>query len=94
MDILASVRSPFDSRETGLPPAKSGAGGRGRFGLGLPPYLDDGVPGLGLPCMCSGSNETLEAGGRGHSLPTAELPITDGVHGLVGEAPLVGEPDL
>jgi hypothetical protein len=78
----------LDSRETGLPPANRGAGGRGRFGLWLPPYRDEGVPGRGLPCMCSGSKETVEAGGRGQSLPTA-----DGVHGLEGDV-LVGDPDL
>lgn len=95
MDILASVRSLLDSpRETGLPPANRGAGGSGRFGLWLPPYREDGVPGLGLPWICSGSKETLEAGGLGHSLPTAEVPTADGVHGLEGEIPLVGDPDL
>ena len=32
---------------------KSGAGGRGL--LGLPPYCDEGVPGLGLPLISAGS---------------------------------------
>lgn len=38
---------------SGLPPAKRGAGGKGR--LGLPPYLVDGVPGLGMPFRSAGS---------------------------------------
>lgn len=41
-------------------PANSGAGGKGR--LGLPPYLLDGVPGLGEPLMSAGSYGTVEAG--------------------------------
>jgi hypothetical protein len=35
-------------------PENKGAGGRGR--RGLPPYLDEGVPGLGLPFISAGSN--------------------------------------
>ena len=79
--IDASKDSVFESRETGLPAANNGCGGRGR--LGLPPYADDGVPGLGLPLICSGSYATLEAGGRGHELVVDPL---EGVHGRVGEA--------
>lgn len=45
--------------------AKSGAGGRGR--RGLPPYLEDGVPGRGLPFISAGSYETLEGGGLDQS---------------------------
>ena len=43
-------------------PENSGAGGNGR--RGLPPYLDDGVPGLGLPFISGGSNCTPAGGGR------------------------------
>jgi hypothetical protein len=82
--MLAVSAGPMvESRETGLPPAKRGAGGSGL--LGLPPYREDGVPGRGLPFMCSGSNETDEAAGRGQS-PDPR----DGVHGLPGEA-LLGD---
>jgi hypothetical protein len=71
MDIRTG--SPFESRETGLTPAKRGAGGSGRVGL---PYREDGVPGRGVPLIVSGSNETLEAAGRGQSLEPR-----DGVQG-------------
>ena len=57
-------------------PEKSGAGGRGR--RGLPPYLDDGVPGRGLPLISAGSYETVDAGGRGQS----EEPLV-GVDGRI-----------
>jgi hypothetical protein len=33
IDILASKGSPLESLDTGLPPANSGAGGNGLFGL-------------------------------------------------------------
>lgn len=46
--------------DAGLPPANSGAGGRGLLGE-LPPYLD-GVPGRGLPLISAGSY-AFEAGG-------------------------------
>lgn len=65
MSVMSMVIS--ESREVGLaPPEKSGAGGSGRLGLPgrPPPYLDDGVPGRGLPFKSAGSYETLEAGGR------------------------------
>ena len=54
--------------------------------MGLPPYREDGVPGLGLPLMCSGSYDTFDAAGRGQSLDPRE-----GVHGRMGET-LEGEP--
>lgn len=47
------------------PLAKRGAGGSGR--RGLPPYLEDGVPGRGLPLMSAGSYGTLGGGGRDQS---------------------------
>lgn len=63
IEVMSSVA--FESRDTGLPPANSGAGGSGRLGLpGRPPYLDDGVPGRGLPFKSAGSYELVEAGGR------------------------------
>ena len=55
-----------------------GAGGNGR--RGLPPYLDDGVPGLGLPLIAAGSNAIVDGGGLGRS-----VDFREGVHGLVGE---------
>ena len=41
-------------------PANNGAGGNGL--LGLPPYLLDGVPGLGAPFISRGSNERFGGG--------------------------------
>lgn len=61
--IADSVRSV--SKDNGLPPAKSGAGGNGL--LGEPPYCDDGVPGRGVPLMSAGSYGTVDAGGRAYS---------------------------
>lgn len=58
--------------EGGRPPAKSGAGGSGRFGE--PPYCDDGVPGRGPPFMSAGSYGTLVAGGRAYSLDPRGVP--------------------
>jgi hypothetical protein len=62
-----------------VPPANNGAGGSGL--RGLPPYLDEGVPGRGLPFRSAGSYETLAGGGRVQS---------DG--SLNGDAGLVGDP--
>lgn len=67
------------SRDAGLGPEKSGAGGNGR--RGLPPYLEDGVPGRGLPLMSAGSYGMLEGGGRESS-----EEARDGDHDLVGDA--------
>ena len=44
----------------------NGAGGRGR--LGEPPYLDEGVPGLGSPSRSTGSNLAPTGGGLENSL--------------------------
>ena len=55
-----------------------GAGGSGL--LGLPPYCEDGVPGLGLPLISAGSYETVDGGGRDQS---TEPPL--GVNGLNGD---------
>jgi len=64
--------------------AKRGAGGSGRFGL--PPYIEEGVPGRGTPLRSAGSYGTNDGGGLGRSAPTC-----DGVHGLVGEIERVGD---
>ena len=56
---------------------KSGAGGRGR--RGLPPYVEAGVPGRGLPLRSAGSYRELSGGGREYS------DAADGVQGLLGE---------
>ena len=58
-------------------PEKRGAGGSGR--RGLPPYCDEGVPGLGLPLISEGSYDTVEGGGRDQSTDAR------GVEGLRGE---------
>jgi hypothetical protein len=63
-----------------LAPEKRGAGGSGR--LGLPPYVEAGVPGLGLPLRSAGSYLVVTGGGRAYS----EEP-RDGVHGRVGDVP-------
>jgi hypothetical protein len=52
---------------------KRGAGGRGL--RGLPPYCDEGVPGLGLPLMSAGSYDTVEGGGLDQS--TEPLGVED-----------------
>lgn len=58
-------------------PENNGAGGRGL--LGLPPYLDDGVPGRELPLRSAGSK--LATGGG--TLAYSAL-VLDGLHDLVG----------
>ena len=68
--VVSSVIS-FECRDD-ADAANKGAGGSGR--LGLPPYFDDGVPGLGLPFISAGSYAASTGGGR-----------LEGVHGLVGE---------
>jgi hypothetical protein len=70
--VVGSVIN-VESRDIGLAPAaNNGAGGKGLFAS--PPYRDDGVPGRGLPFICSGSYGTVD-GGRAHE-------FRDGVHGL------------
>lgn len=55
-------------------PVNNGAGGNGR--RGLPPYLELGVPGLGLPFKSARSYPTLDTeGGR----------MWDGLHGRIGD---------
>lgn len=68
--VVSSVRS-FEFLED-ADGANRGLGGSGR--LGLPPYFDEGVPGLGLPFISEGSYKLSIGGGR-----------LEGVHGLVGE---------
>ena len=65
-------------------PENRGAGGSGR--LGLPPYLLEGVPGLGVPFISAGSNWRFVGGGR---LKSEEpLPVS---HDRVGDVLPVGE---
>lgn len=59
---MVTVASSAKACELRLDCENRGAGGKGR--RGLPPYLDEGVPGLGLPLRSDGSNETLGGGGR------------------------------
>jgi hypothetical protein len=66
-------------------PENSGAGGSGL--RGLPPYLDEGVPGLGLPLRSAGSNWTFVGGG---GLPRSEEP-RDGVHECIEDPRPLGE---
>lgn len=65
-------------------PENNGAGGSGR--LGLPPYLEEGVPGLGTPLISEGSNWIPDGGG----LPSSDEP-REGVQGRVGDVRPVGE---
>jgi hypothetical protein len=58
IDIVAS--SAKESRDRPPFAANKGAGGRGL--LGEPPYLLDGVPGLGAPFISEGSNERFGGG--------------------------------
>lgn len=57
----------------------NGAGGNGL--CEALPYLEDGVPGLGLPLISAGSYGIVEGGRLGSS-----ADVLEGVHGLVGEA--------
>jgi hypothetical protein len=82
IEIVASS-AKVEFRAEAFGPEKRGAGGRGL--LGLPPYLDDGVPGLGLPLRSAGSNCRFGGG-----LLNSEEPL-EGVQGLVGEFRPVGE---
>ena len=56
--------SPRSADGLDVPPAleNRGAGGSGRFGL--PPYFEDGVPGLGDPFKSAGSYGMFDGGGR------------------------------
>lgn len=55
-----------------------GAGGSGL--LGLPPYWEEGVPGLGLPLISAGSYCGAFGGGRAQS-----TELLEGVLGRTGE---------
>ncbi len=75
--MASSAKERVEFRADAPRPENKGAGGNGL--LGLPPYLEEGVPGLGLPFKSAGSN-CIEGGG----LPNSLDPL-DGVHDLVGE---------
>jgi hypothetical protein len=77
IEIVASS-AKTELRADAPGPEKRGAGGSGR--LGLPPYREEGVPGLGLPFRSAGSNCRFAGGG----LPNSEDP-PEGVQGLVGD---------
>ena len=72
-----SPRLTVDARVL-LLAANSGAGGSGR--RGLPPYCEEGVPGLGLPFISAGSNWTFGGGGLENS-----VDALDGVQDRVGD---------
>lgn len=82
IEIVASS-AKVEFRAEAVAPAKRGAGGNGL--LGLPPYLDEGVPGLGLPLRSAGSNCRFGGG-----LLNSEEPL-EGLQDLVGEVRPVGE---
>jgi hypothetical protein len=79
--VASSAKAEF--RAEALGPENRGAGGKGL--LGLPPYLDEGVPGLGLPLRSAGSNCKFGGG-----LLNSEEPL-EGVQDLVGEVRPDGE---
>ena len=76
--VASSANVEFRADAPG--PEKRGAGGKGL--RGLPPYLEEGVPGLGLPFKSTGSKFRFEGGGRVNSLD----PPRDGLQERVGEA--------
>ena len=62
MGIATLSPRSTDARDTAWAgPENSGAGGSGLFGL--PPYLDEGVPGRGFPLRSDGSYAVVEGGG-------------------------------
>jgi hypothetical protein len=79
--VASSVNVEF--RALAPRPENRGAGGRGL--LGLPPYLDEGVPGLGAPLRSTGSN--CASGG---GLPRSE-DTREGDHDRVGDVRPLGE---
>jgi len=78
MDIVASS-AKMEFGFLPLAPENNGAGGSGR--LGLPPYLDEGVPGRGCPSRSAGSKLNTEGGRRVNSFE----PLLEGLHDLVGD---------
>ena len=80
--VASSAKTEFRAEAPG--PENRGAGGRGL--RGLPPYREDGVPGLGLPLISAGSNWRL----AGSGLLNSEDPF-EGVQGRVGDTRPVGE---
>lgn len=64
-------------------PANNGAGGKGR--LGLPPYLELGVPGRGLPFRSARSYcEPVTDGGAGGLVQSAARAGDQGLRGEAG----------
>lgn len=76
--VVSSTGSLSGGRSVVAGPEKRGAGGSGL--RDVPPYLDEGVPGLGLPLISGGSNGMLDGGGLERSAEDLE-----GVHGLIGD---------
>lgn len=76
--VVSISGSPSGGRRVVAGPENKGAGGNGL--REFPPYLDEGVPGLGLPLISGGSNGMLDGGGLERSTDDLE-----GVHGLVGD---------
>ena len=74
--VASSANTEFLADAPG--PANNGAGGKGL--LGLPPYLELGVPGRDLPSISLGSNCTFGGGLAMNSLD----PLL-GLHDRVGE---------
>lgn len=83
MEIVASS-AKVELRADAPGPENSGAGGSGR--LGLPPYLEEGVPGLGLPLRSTGSKLRFAGGG----LLNSEEPLEGGQE-FVGDRRPLGE---
>lgn len=77
---LTKTSSPVPESDIGMVVSfeKRGAGGSGR--RGLPPYSEEGVPGLGLPLISAGSY----SGAFGGGLVQSTEPL-EGVLGRTGE---------
>lgn len=82
--VASSANTEFRADAPG--PENRGAGGSGR--RGLPPYLLEGVPGLGSPFRSTGSNCAFGGGG----LLNSEEPL--GVQERVGDTRPLGEYEL
>ena len=74
---MAFAGRSLDARLVGGNPENRGAGGSGRLGL---PYLEEGVPGRGLPLISAVSYGMFEGGGREDS-----EEVRDNVYDRAGE---------